>query len=332
MISVLIRGWQGCKFHVKTTGFSLLSSLRVVFIPRHQPKNKRKDTCEKTRKNSLCQIHKDRYQNASLTVEASMAFPVFFFAVVYLLQMFSILRAELMIAEAGITSVRDAAAYAYAAERLAEGDAAVADTLLEFFDRKIVRDVAMTSVFYGRCETEILEQGNVAQEPGGMWVTTEEEGDKTRVEIHYRVTRGNSLVKKQNKYYMMRLVYRNWTGEGGDTGGDGSGTAAGAGIVYVTEHGTVYHKKRSCTHIKIEVTAVDGGQVTKERNSAGQAYSACEFCEPGRKTGKNVYITKYGTRYHAVSSCSAIHRNVKECSLEEATEKYRPCSRCAQEQ
>lgn len=330
MVSVLMKCWQCCKFFVKTTKFSLLSSLSVVFTPRYHNKKLRKETCEKTHKNSLCQMYKGRYQNASLTVEAAVAFPVFFFAVLYLLQMFSILRAEVMIAEAGISSVRETAAYSYVAKRLAEGDMAVADTLLDFFDRKIVRDVAMTSVFYGRCEGDILKQGGVAQEPGGMWVNTEESEDKVRIEIRYRVIPGNSLVSKRIKYYTMRLVYRNWTGEGG-SGGTPEEETGKKFTVYVTEHGTVYHTERSCSHIKIETTPVDGGRVDKERNSSGERYSACDFCSPERKSGKTVYVTNHGTRYHAVSSCSAIRRDVKECSLEEAKETYRPCSRCGQE-
>ena len=335
MISVLIRNWRFCKSCMKTVKFSLLSSLSAVFTSRCKSQNKikRKDICEKTRKKSLCQKHKDRYQNASLTVEAAVAFPVFFFAVMYLLQMFSILRAEVMIAEAAISSVREAAAYSYVAERMAEGDVAVADTLFEFFDRKIIRDVTMTGVFYGRCDAEILKEGSVAQGLGGMWVNTEDAGDKTRIEIRYRVTPGNSLTSKKENYYTRRLVYRNWTGEGGSAGKtEGPEEDTKSATVYVTEHGTVYHTEKSCSHIKIETIPVEGGAVDKERNSSGGKYSACDFCAPESGLGKYVYVTKHGTKYHAVSSCSAIRRDVKECSMEEAKEKYRPCSRCAQEQ
>lgn len=328
MVSVLIFFRQIFRFSIKTVAASLTPSFAAVFSYLwFRFTNKRKNTCEKAHNNPLRQRSKGRYQNASLTVEASVAFPVFFFAVLYLIQMFSVLRAEVVIAEAGIASARDTAAFSYAAERLADGENAVAETLLSLFDRKLVRDVAMTGVFYARCDGEVLKQAKVAQGFSGMWVNTEEIGDKVQAEIYYRVKPTNVLGPERGSFHVMRLVYRNWTGEGGTAGGEGD-EATGSEVVYMTEHGTVYHLDKKCSHIKIEVKAVASGKIGEERNSSGGKYSACEFCSPVRKADGTVYITEYGTRYHALSSCSAIKRNVKECSLEEVNQRYSACSRC----
>ncbi|MBQ8846100.1 MAG: hypothetical protein IJ006_03055, partial [Lachnospiraceae bacterium] len=142
-----------------------------------------------------------------------MAFPVFFFAVLYLLQMFTVLRAEVSVAQAGITSAREAAAFSYVAERLAEGENAVAETVLEVFDQKIIRDATLTGVFYTRCDEELLKQAKVAQGLGGIWVNSEETDEKVRTEFFYRVNPANVLTEQKSKYYVMRIVYRNWTGE-----------------------------------------------------------------------------------------------------------------------
>lgn len=263
-------------------------------------------------------------------MEASLAFPVFFFAVVYLIQMFFVVRAELTIAEAAVTSARDAAAYAYVAERLADGEGAVAEKVLSLFERKLVRDAAMTSLFYARCDTEVLKQAHVGQGLGGMWVDTEEEGGKVRAEIVYRVKPPNALTEEKARYYKMRIVYRNWTGEGRIKKGEENGGADESGnkVVYMTEHGTVYHERITCSHIKIKTSAVAGSMLEALRNDSGAKYYACEFCSP-ETTGKDiVYITEYGTRYHKVSSCSAIYRNIKEYRLEEVKDRYPACSRC----
>lgn len=284
-------------------------------------------TCEMIHKNPLSRKSKSRYQNASLTVEASVAFPVFFFAVMYLIQMFSVLRAEVVIAEAGITAARDVAAYSYVAERLADGENAVAETLLEVFDRKIIQDAAMTTVLYARCDTEILKQAKVAQGLGGIWASTDGSGEKTYEEIYYRVAPADVLTRSGGRYYVMRLAYRKWTGEG-EIAGEAGEEAEAKDVVYMTEHGSVYHRKRTCSYIKIDISPVLSERIGGERNASGAKYYACEFCDPVLRNGTQVFITEYGTRYHKVSTCSAIKRTVKECALEEVKDTYPACSRC----
>ncbi len=328
MISVLMRFRRYLKFSAKTVMFLLPPTLVAVFVYLSQKISSiAKKACEKIHKFPMCRKSKSRYQNASLTVEASVAFPIFFFAVMYLIQMFWVLRAEVMIAEAGITAAREAAAYSYVAERLADGENAVAETVLNIFDQKIVRDVGMTAMFHACCDKGILEQARVAQGFSGIWVNTEVFGEMTRAEIYYRVRPADVLTKGGGKFYVMRLVYRDWTGEGElqeepDEGAEEKET------VYMTEHGRVYHKKRTCSYIKIDVTPVLSERVGEERNTSGAKYYACEFCKPVLRSGSQVYITEYGTRYHAVSTCSAIKRNVKECSLDDVKATYPACSRC----
>lgn len=326
MISVLMFIRRHFRFSVKAVAFLPSPSLVTAFIYRWFQFSKRiKDTCEKIHKSSLRQKSKSRYQSASLTVEASVAFPVFFFAVVYLIQMFGVLRAELMIAQAGITSAREAAVFSYAAERLADGENATAQTLLEIFDREIVRDATMTGVFYARCDSETLRRARVAQGLGGMWVNTEEDNDKQREEIYYRVKPSNVLTPERGRYYVLRIVYRNWTGEGRMATNEEETTED---TVYMTEHGSVYHFDRYCSYIRIVTEAVPTETVGEERNLSGARYYACEFCSPVLQRGTQVFITEYGTRYHASSTCSAIKRNVRECSREEVRQVYPSCSRC----
>ncbi len=330
MKSVLMKIRHCTKFSVKTAVLLPSLSLFAVFIYPNF-KNMMKKSCERIRKVSRCQKRKSRYQNASLTVEASIAFPVFFFAVLYLIQMFGGLRAELTIAQAGITSAREVAAYSYVAERLADGESAAADTILKVFDQKIVRDAAITSVFYARCDNSLLKEAGVAQGLGGIWVDSKETGEKTRAEIFYRVKPANVLTKERNRYYVLRIVYRNWTGEGKVHKAEEE-NAGKSNIVYMTEHGAVYHLSRTCSHIKIDIEAVRPKDVGERRNLSGAKYYACEFCSPELSKLAQVYITEYGTRYHAFSSCSAIKRNVRECSLEEVGQTYPACSRCGKKE
>lgn len=328
MISVLMPFRSREKIPAKSTLLFSSPTLIVGFVyPRYFFRRLTKKACEKIHKNKPGRNCKSRYQNASVTVEASVAFPVFFFAVMYLIQMFYVLRAEIVIAEAGITAAREAAAYSYVAERLADGENAVAETLLDIFDEKIVQDVAMTAMFHARCDKDILKQAGVAQGYSGIWVNTEASGAKTHAEIYYWVKPPDVFTKSSRGFYVMRLVYRDWTGEGKTSGTQGDEEEKG-NVVYMTEHGSVYHRSRTCTYIKIDTTPVLSEHVGSKRNASGAKYYACEFCDPVLCSGMQVYVTEYGTRYHAVSTCSAIKRTVKECDLAEVEQTYRACSKC----
>lgn len=325
LISVLMILRYVRRFSLKTVVF-LLSSLAAGFtyLWLHF-KKQNKITCGKNHKNPLCRRNKSRYQKASLTVEAAVAFPAFFFAVWYLLRMFLILQAELAIAEAGITSAQNVAAFAYVGERLADGENAVAEKLLALFDQKLVRNAAFTGIFYAACDDSVLKQANVAQGFGGIWVDTITEGEKTKLQISYRVKPDTVFVSEKARYYCQNLVYRNWTGEGSD---GRSVSEEGGELAYLADTGTVYHLDKNCSYIKRNVTGVSAQVIDTMRNTSGARYYACEFCEPVLKNGVFVYITEYGTRYHISSSCSAIKRSPRSCPLEEAKASYKPCSRC----
>lgn len=285
-------------------------------------------SCGNIHKNPLRRKDKSRYQNASLTVEASLAFPVFFFSVLYLIQMFLVLQAELSLGQAGIESARDAAAFAYAAGRLSDGEAVQAKKLFELFDKELVRDAAFTAVFYARGDKELQKRAGVAQQVGGLWVDTERENGEVRMRVYYSVKPSNVLFPDSGDYYCLRFLYRPWTGEGKQEkkpAQNGNGQEIKA---YLADNATVYHLDKNCTYINIKVSAVFGDKVEQERNAGGGKYYPCEFCEPVAQKNVAVFITKYGTRFHGVSSCSAIERTPRECPLEEAKEKYRGCKKC----
>lgn len=97
-------------------------------------------------------------------------------------------------------------------------------------------------------------------------------------------------------------------------------------LVYITEYGSVYHKKRDCTHLSLSVSITSMSAVIKEKNKDGEFYESCEFC------GKNgfasaVYITAYGDKYHTSVNCRGLKRIVKSVPLSEVSGK-RVCKKC----
>ena len=95
--------------------------------------------------------------------------------------------------------------------------------------------------------------------------------------------------------------------------------------VFVTAHGTVYHKSLKCTHLRLSVEQTTVTQAEARRNRYGAKYYACSCCKSG--VGAAVYITDTGNRYHARLSCSGLKRTIREIPLSEAG-KRKACSKC----
>lgn len=242
--------------------------------------------------------------------------------------MFLVLRAELVIAQTGITSARQAAVFSYVGDRLKEGEEADANRLFEVFDRAIVKDLSATAVFYARCDRELLHNAGVAVGLGGMWVDTLTEGKKNSYDIYYRVQSLIPFLSAEKRYYSIHLVARNWIGEGKLKKEKKEEEKTEDKTVYLAENATVYHLYKNCHYINIKPRSVAVTLLSGERNDSGARYYPCEFCKPTLPPGTYVFITKFGTRYHAVSTCSAIERNPKEVSLSEVKDKLPVCSKC----
>jgi hypothetical protein len=95
--------------------------------------------------------------------------------------------------------------------------------------------------------------------------------------------------------------------------------------VYITETGTVYHRNRECSYLRLSIRETDIESLKNLRNSSGHKYYACETC--GKAAGNRVYITSDGTCYHSSLSCSGLKRTVMCIPLSEVGGR-KPCSRC----
>lgn len=91
--------------------------------------------------------------------------------------------------------------------------------------------------------------------------------------------------------------------------------------VYVTKNGSVYHKKRSCSHLNITVLQTTAKQLQSERNEDGSKYKVCPLCARGltkkELSAYSLYITPYGDRYHIRLQCSNLKRTIKVVPLDQ---------------
>lgn len=97
--------------------------------------------------------------------------------------------------------------------------------------------------------------------------------------------------------------------------------------VYVTKHGTVYHRSRKCHYLDLSIKSADYAQISSMRNKNEHKYSACSGCVAKNHVAGKVYVTDYGTCYHSDLACSGLKRTIYLILLEETGGK-RACGKC----
>lgn len=97
-------------------------------------------------------------------------------------------------------------------------------------------------------------------------------------------------------------------------------------MVYVTEYGEVYHRDISCRYLNPSVKSVPFGEIEGLRNKDRSKYYACEYC--GKSVaGGNVFITSYGECYHSRVDCPGLKRKIYTIPISEVGGRS-PCSGC----
>ncbi len=253
----------------------------------------------------------------SLTVETAMVLPIFLFAMVSLLSISEIIRSSDMVSSALHQSARTMAVSAYVTEK--------------------------SGIFSG---------SGISSGLGGIVISqsvVSSEVEKVRTREKARQCSISYLRSKYLEKDIIDLVAvqeytlpYDFMGIGkfritdrarihAFTGFDPSSPPPGCEdgeeeIVYITPTGTVYHKNRNCSHLKVTTKAVAAGALADERNSSGGKYYECEYC--ASKGGKGVYyITDYGDRYHTSATCQGLKRDVIALPLSKAGGRP-PCKTC----
>ena len=122
-----------------------------------------------------------------------------------------------------------------------------------------------------------------------------------------------------------RAVVRAWVGYTGES----FQNSAEEELVYITPDGSVYHRTRDCTYLRLSIRQLSYENLTDERNLSGGRYTACEYCVRRGWSGGIVYITDHGTSYHSSIGCQGLKRTVMAVPLSEAEAGGRSCcSRC----
>lgn len=297
---------------------------------------------------------------ASMTVEAALAFPVFFFALMTLCYIFVFLGAQYTIHESMLGAVRLIGPYGDIVALAVEGADSVtqeavskvsdkvsdsgdigqvlaqlaetkgAETLTGMRDALVIRSLLEIELSKHRGLMNVIDGGAAGISCFGSELYTEDEC----IEVTCNYTFSPplpifGLLKVQDS---QSLKYRYYTGYKVESllepvGKDTADPEEEDTIVYVTDTGKVYHTSLMCPNLKIVIRTVAADTVGAERNDAGGKYYPCEKCAKGSSPGV-YYITSDGDRYHYDIGCSGLKRSIREVRLSDVEGKMRACRRC----
>lgn len=261
------------------------------------------DDSPKTKRCSV-RDNKSRCRRASLTVEAALVFPVFFFSVYMLWQLFLLLLFQMNICHGMTKTAMEYAHLGYPARKSEEQDVDI-------------------SLLYQPLLWNALPESERAE---GIWVDCRSEEDGTlQVKVYYRFacetvffTKFTIPVEQNFRFYpYLGKTERDVFAEGETEPKD---------IVYMTEYGSVYHESRACSYLNVVVRPVAATGIDKERNSSGRRYTLCERCDD-RPATTTVYISSGGEKYHLAAACPALKRTVQEKERKEV-EHIPACHKC----
>jgi len=274
-------------------------------------------------KNLLRVIRKEVSLTASITVEASIALPLFIFFFVNIMTMFNILKMQCDMEAALHQTGNEVALYAYD-ERFAEEIAGAEDSGLSTVTGAL-------SIFYIQSKIEQYLRGEIDKScvtggsSGLSYINSRVMmgNDIIDIVVDYKVHPLISLVGFKDFPVESRYYAHAWTGY--DISGMGE-TSQEEEMVYVTEHGEVYHRDINCKHLKLTVRTIGYESLGGVRNADGSKYYPCEYC--GKDiAGGNVFITDYGNRYHSSVNCAGLKRKIYTIPISEVD--GRPaCSSC----
>ena len=256
--------------------------------------------------------------NASLTLEAACVLPLFLFAIIMVFYFMKAVAVAGDVAEGMQEAGKTMAVYGYARKTLGEEPAT--ELLTGGFTAVYAKQRIAEKM-----KENPLGKGIVKNKDNGisfMRSSFFRENEMIDLVATYQLEFPIPFFSIRNLDILQRVRVRAWTGR--CAGNAGESEEANEEQVYITTNGTVYHKERECTHIRLSIQMVDSQRLKTLRNKSGGKYYPCEECGGGEG---DIYITDTGDRYHCSVNCSGLKRGVIAVPISQV-ETWTPCSRC----
>ncbi len=277
-------------------------------VRHHHPIMSEKQGSSGQKKNLFWkEVSYDTY-SASMTLEMVVILPLFVSFMVFFLFLFRVLLVQQEIEKALVYTTQNMAVKCY--EETPEKQKSHVQILAEaqlLFHKKLQEL---------HCPCQFIRGGRV----GIDLLQSETQGDDIVLRANYQMRAPCILLGTYSYQILQSAKSRKWIGNS-----TLESQKDEEQWVYVTPHGTVYHKSSACSYLDLSIRVVNRVSLLTERNLDGSIYYCCELCNAGGNA--SVYVTDYGTQYHGSLSCSALKRTIYMVKRSQVGGK-KACSKC----
>ena len=239
----------------------------------------------------------------SLSIEAAIVIPIFFFAVLCLVFLLEMMAIRVSIQNA-LTSVgKELGQQAYVSAMISTP--AIREKIVDHVGReRLERSMIVNGVEGIDCSNSVSNWNTAIMD----------------LSVKYQIEIPVLMFRIPVIFCEETLRVKGWTGYVDTSNEDNKD------VVYITDYGTVYHEDISCTYLEIAVRGIIAHTIGEARNQSGGKYYACEKCGKDPHCGI-LYVADYGDRYHSSLNCKKIQRNVYAVSRDEVLGRG-GCSKC----
>lgn len=267
----------------------------------------------------------------SVSLEAAISMTIFLFLAVSLISLFSIYSGYQRLSYESDSLLREYARQAYGIERLTKGEEIKEDSKEETWQESIKKyakeeldqELFMT-LLLERLPEDFLKKAQVSKEGSGVSCELSKSDHELTMNLSYQAylrgfeefgfTFPFSIQKKVHLYNGCSIKESTETCQ----------------MVYITEHGSVYHTNKNCTYLSRDIFPVPITGIKNLSYGDGKPYEPCEKCKNKSGDGKNVYITSYGSKYHRDLNCNELTRTILEVPIDQVGGRCL-CSKCQKE-
>ena len=268
-----------------------------------------------------------RFRNrGSLTIEASMALPLFLFFMVIMMLPMKVMNEERRIQTALESVGEELSQYAYVWNCLRRGEETEeleSEAIPQEFLKTLTEEGAL---LYARNKLEgRVDLKNIT---GVSFQNSSvlRDGETIDLIMNYRMKIPFSVLGLDSVPMTARSCRRAWIGIDGE---NGNGRGQDDELVYIGRTSTKYHRSRTCHYLFNDIQSVSFEDIKDVRSSSGGIYRPCSRCGKYAKEGGNVYIMPGGEKYHSDRNCSSLAAYVEAVPLSYVVH-LGPCSYCSQ--
>lgn len=260
---------------------------------------------------------------SSVSVEASIAFPVFLAAVYLFITLIQIFTLQSKVEFALHETAKEMALYGYLYDEII-ADTEDSNGLIDQTTSLLIGETYVKKQVIELVGESYIERSAVKNGVDGIYFyfsTIMGEEDAIDLVATYRIKPKFQLIPVIEIPIINRCKIKAFSGY--DKVGEES--IDQEEMVYVTKNGEVYHKSLTCSYLQMD-RKVATEEIGEDLTVDGKTYRPCSYCV-GENDELPGYVTLYGDCYHTSPYCSRIYRVIFEIPLSEVGER-RPCSKC----